>query len=108
MRESSTSPETWTYECLGCLHEWQEEYEVRRAPDGHGGEAVVYSRRGLRCLSPWAEPCCPSCGGYNVKVMPAGWTAPPAGPRHTGSARRRRTTPGPRRSPDRPGQVRRR
>jgi hypothetical protein len=93
MHESMVSRETWTYECLGCLHEWQEEYEVRRTLDGHGGEAIVYSRMGLRCVSPWAEPCCTSCGGYNVKILPTGWTAPPARPRHGAPPRRRRTTP---------------
>lgn len=93
MHESMISRETWKYECLGCLHEWQQEYEVRRSLDGHGGETVVYSRTGLRCVSPWAEPCCPSCDGYNVKILPTGWAAPPAPPRHGAPARRRRTTP---------------
>jgi hypothetical protein len=93
MHESIVSRETWTYECLGCLHEWQQEYEVRRSLDGHGGETTVYSRMGLLCVSPWAEPFCPSCGGYNVKILPTGWAASAAPPRQGGPTRRGRTTP---------------
>jgi hypothetical protein len=73
MRESMISRETWKYECLGCLHEWQEDYEVGRSSDGHGGEVVVYNHLGHRCTSPWAEPVCPSCGAYDVKLLPTGW-----------------------------------
>src|SRR5690349_20521311 len=73
MHESMVSHETWTYECLTCLHEWQEEFEVGRCADGHGGDAVTYRRMGHRCVCPWAELFCPSCGGYDVKILPAGW-----------------------------------
>ena len=93
MHDSMISREMWTYDCLGCLYEWQEEFEVRRSPDGHGGEAVVYGRGGHRCVSPWAELCCPACGGYNVKTFPVGWTAPLTRPRPAAPPRRRRATP---------------
>ena len=73
MHESMISRETWKYECLGCLYEWEEEFEVGRSSDGHGGDVVVYSRMGQRCISPWAELCCPRCGGYDVKTLPTGW-----------------------------------
>jgi hypothetical protein len=75
MHESMISRETWKYECLGCVHEWEEEFEVGRSSDGHGGETVVYSRKGHRCTSPWTELFCPSCGGYDVKTLPTGWAA---------------------------------
>ena len=81
MHESMISHETWNYECLGCLHEWQEEFEVGRSEDGHGGETVVYSQLGQRCISPWSELFCPSCGGYDVKILPTGWTARASIPR---------------------------
>jgi len=81
MHELMISRETWTYECLGCLLVWQKEYEVGRSEDGHGGEAVVYRYLGQRCISPWAELFCPSCGSYDVKILPTGWTAPPRIPR---------------------------
>jgi hypothetical protein len=93
MHESMILRETWKYECLGCLHEWQEEFEVRRSLDGHGGETVAYGRMGQPCISPWAELCCPSCGGYNVKTFPVGWTVPLARPHRTAPVRPRRTTP---------------
>jgi hypothetical protein len=85
MHESMISRETWKYECLGCLHEWQEDFEVGRSSDGHGGEVVVYRHFGQRCTSPWAEPVCPSCGGYDVKLLPTGWrvVAPIRRRRHT-------------------------
>jgi hypothetical protein len=73
MHESMISRETWKYECLACLHEWQEDYEVGRSSDGHGGAVVVYRHLGHRCTSPWTEPVCPSCGGYDVKPLPTGW-----------------------------------
>jgi hypothetical protein len=72
MHESMISPETWTYECLACLHEWHEEFEVGHCADGHGGEVVYYRRNGHRCTSPWAELFCPSCGSYDVKILPPG------------------------------------
>ncbi|MCW2944483.1 MAG: hypothetical protein JWR24_1200 [Actinoallomurus sp.] len=81
MHESMVTRETWTYECLSCLHEWQEDYGVARFSDGHGGEVIVYSRMGHRCTSPWAELFCPACGGYDVKILPAGWTQVPPLPR---------------------------
>jgi hypothetical protein len=85
MHESMISHETWKYECLGCLHEWQKEFEVGRSSDGHGGEAVVYHHLSQRCTCPWAEPVCPSCGGYDVKILPTGWNvvAPIPRQRHT-------------------------
>jgi hypothetical protein len=81
MHESMVSNETWTYECLSCLHEWRLEFEVGRFADGHGGEVVVYSHGGHRCTSPWAELYCPSCGCYDVKILPTGWAEVPPIPR---------------------------
>jgi hypothetical protein len=75
MHESMVSREMWTYDCLGCLHEWQREFESRRSADGHGGDVIIYSLNGQRCVSPWSELYCPSCGGYNVKILPVGWAA---------------------------------
>lgn len=74
MYESMVSLETWSYGCSSCLHEWQVVFEVGRCPDGHGGEVIVHSRSGQRCTSPWAELYCPSCGGWEVKILPTGWT----------------------------------
>lgn len=70
MGESMISLETWTFECAGCLHEWREDFEVGHAADGHGGAVVYYRRDGHPCTSPWSERCCPSCGGYDVKIVP--------------------------------------
>jgi hypothetical protein len=36
---------------------------------------------GQRCISPWAELFCPACGGYDVKILPTGWTTPSPIPR---------------------------
>lgn len=70
MHDSMALIETWTYECLSCLHEWNVDYQVGRCADGHGGAVVHYRRNGHPCLSPWSEPRCPSCGGCDVKIMP--------------------------------------
>lgn len=81
MHESMIWRETWTYECRSCEHEWHEEFEIGRSPDGHGGEVTVYSRMGQRCVSPWTELFCPSCGGYDVTILPTGWGRIPREPR---------------------------
>jgi hypothetical protein len=73
MHDCMVCHETWTYKCLGCLHDWHEEFDVGRFSNGHGGEVIVYRRMGHRCTSPWAELCCPRCGGYDVKIVPVGW-----------------------------------
>jgi hypothetical protein len=72
MHESMISREMWTYECLACEHEWSEDFEVCCCADAHGGEVVYYRRKGHRCTSPWTEPFCPSCGSYDVKILPPG------------------------------------
>lgn len=69
MRDSWSSHESWTYECLNCLTTWQEEYDARHVADGHGGEAVIYEHDGHRCTSPWCDHVCPRCGGQNVKAL---------------------------------------
>lgn len=78
MHESTIVLETWTFRCATCQYEWDISYEARHAGDGQGGDVVSYWRRGQRCVSPWCEPECESCGGYAVKPLPSRTTAPPA------------------------------
>lgn len=71
MREPVVSREVWRYECLSCLYEWQESYEVWHVADGHGGDAVGYHHDGQSSTSPWTELMCPTCHGCSVKTFPA-------------------------------------
>jgi hypothetical protein len=87
VREPLISREVWHYECVSCLHEWREIFEIWHVPDGHGGEAVLYRHDGLSSTSPWTELMCPSCHGCSVRTFP-------------GSTVVRRAAPPPRRSAD--------
>jgi hypothetical protein len=71
MREPLIALEVWRYECLSCLHEWQESYEVWYVPDGHGGDAVGYRHDGQCSTSPWTELMCPVCHGCAVQTFPS-------------------------------------
>lgn len=71
MREPIIALEVWRYECLCCLHEWEETFEVWHVADGHGGEAVGYRHDGQFSTSPWTELMCPACHGCSVKTFPA-------------------------------------
>ncbi|WP_153531867.1 hypothetical protein [Actinomadura macrotermitis] len=73
MRDAWSSHEVWVYECLHCDTTWDEEFDVRHASDGHGGEGVVYEHEGHRCMAPWCDHTCPTCGGQNVKSYAAPW-----------------------------------
>ncbi|GAA5081428.1 hypothetical protein HNP84_002739 [Thermocatellispora tengchongensis] len=92
MQEGFSARETWPFECLHCLHVWQEEYLVRRQSDGHGNETVVWLRSEVPVQPPWAEAVCPECGDIRVKSFPAGYLAHHAellpAPRKPGDAAR--------------------
>jgi hypothetical protein len=71
MREPVIALEIWRYECLCCLHEWEETFEVWYVANGHGGDAVGYRHDGQFSTSPWTELMCPVCHGCSVKTFPA-------------------------------------
>ncbi|MEW9528088.1 hypothetical protein [Microbispora sp. NPDC049125] len=75
MHEGFSTYETWPYECLHCLRVWEEEYVVRRVPDGHGGDVTVWTLRGLPAQPPWSGRTCPACGCGSVTTFPTGYLA---------------------------------
>ncbi|MBC6469716.1 hypothetical protein [Actinomadura alba] len=71
MREPVIAIEVWRYECLCCLHEWEETFEVWHVADGHGGDAVGYRHDGQSSTSPWTGLMCPACHACSIKTFPA-------------------------------------
>ncbi|HEY8481554.1 MAG TPA: hypothetical protein VIL71_17150 [Spirillospora sp.] len=69
MRDTWSSHETWTFECLNCSTTWTEELEVRHCYDGHGNEGVVYERDGQPCTTPWLDRCCRACQSQSVRAL---------------------------------------
>ncbi|RFS84649.1 hypothetical protein D0T12_13970 [Actinomadura spongiicola] len=71
MRDAWSSHEAWVFECLNCSATWDEDLEARHYGDGHGNQAVVYTRGGLPCTTPWVDRFCPKCQSQNVKALSA-------------------------------------
>ncbi|MBF8190409.1 hypothetical protein ITP53_32800 [Nonomuraea sp. K274] len=67
--------ETWPYECLRCLHVWEEDFVVRHLADAYGNETKVWLSSGVPVPPPWAGACCPGCGAYYVTSFPSGYLA---------------------------------
>ncbi|HEX4813469.1 MAG TPA: hypothetical protein VFV66_12035 [Nonomuraea sp.] len=66
---------TWPYECLRCLHVWEEDFVVRDLSDAYGNETRIWLRSGVAVQPPWSGTCCPDCGAYRVTSFPAGYLA---------------------------------
>jgi hypothetical protein len=73
VHDGFSTAETWPFECLHCLHVWEEEYVVRRLNDGHGNDVAVWLRSGLPVQPPWSGATCPDCGCDSVTTFPAGY-----------------------------------
>ena len=69
VHDVEVSEARYEYLCRRCGTEWTEAVEVHRGRDVVGEEFVTYAVRGLPCAAPEAR-CCPSCGGYRVRVLP--------------------------------------
>ncbi|MET8335767.1 hypothetical protein ABZV14_10720 [Streptosporangium canum] len=68
MREIHTVTEAWDFQCLRCLHVWEDVYEACHADDGR---PVVWRRQGIVTTAPWADQTCPGCSAPQVKPLPA-------------------------------------
>ncbi|MCF6475058.1 hypothetical protein FAF44_42815 [Nonomuraea sp. MG754425] len=84
--------ETWPFECLRCLHVWEEEFVVRHLSDAYGNEGDIWLSSGVPVQPPWSDACCPACGANRVTWFPSGY--PTRGPE-----------PEPERVPAPPGRV---
>lgn len=75
MRDGFEAREIWPFECLNCLHVWEEEYVVRHMSDDHGNEVETWLRSGVTVQPPWSDACCPGCGAFHVTSFPRGYLA---------------------------------
>lgn len=66
---------TWPFECLRCLHVWEEDFVVRTLCDAYGNETQIWLSRGVVVQPPWSGACCPGCGAYHVTSFPSGYLA---------------------------------
>ncbi|WP_344470402.1 hypothetical protein [Nonomuraea monospora] len=73
--------ETWPFECLRCLHVWEEEFVVRHLCDAYGNDGDIWLSSGVPVQPPWSDACCPACGANRVTCFPPGC---PAGSRSPG------------------------
>ncbi|MCK2217354.1 hypothetical protein MF672_026715 [Actinomadura sp. ATCC 31491] len=64
---------SWPYECLRCLHVWEEDFLLRSLTDVHGNETQIWLRSGVSVQPPWSGSCCPGCGAYDVTSFPSGY-----------------------------------
>ncbi|TYB68902.1 hypothetical protein FXF51_10450 [Nonomuraea sp. PA05] len=67
--------ETWPFECLRCLHVWEEEFVVRHLCDAYGNGGDIWLSSGVPVQPPWSDACCPACGAYRVTCFPPGCPA---------------------------------
>jgi hypothetical protein len=65
--------EMWPYECLSCLHVWEQEFVVRHLSDAYGNGVDIWLSSGVRVPPPWSGACCPGCGAYDVTWFPSGY-----------------------------------
>lgn len=73
MRDGFNTQETWPFECMRCLHVWEEEYVVRHLMDDYGNEVTIWLRAGVTVQPPWSGMSCPGCGAYHVTSFPTGY-----------------------------------
>lgn len=73
MREGFNTQETWPFECMRCLHVWEEDYVVRHLTDDYGNEVKIWLRSGVTVQPPGSDMCCPGCGAYHVTSFPTGY-----------------------------------
>ncbi|NRQ37739.1 hypothetical protein HII36_38810 [Nonomuraea sp. NN258] len=73
MHDAFESRESWPFECLRCLHVWEEDYVVRHLTDDHGNDVDVWSRSGAIVQPPWSGTCCPACGAFHTTSFPSGY-----------------------------------
>ncbi|MEW9549279.1 hypothetical protein [Nonomuraea sp. NPDC050783] len=66
---------SWPFECLRCLHVWEEDFLVRHLLDVHGNETQIWLSSGVAVQPPWSGSCCPGCGAYHVTSFPSGYLA---------------------------------
>ncbi|MFB4264877.1 hypothetical protein [Nonomuraea sp. GTA35] len=72
--------ETWPFECLRCLHVWEEEFVVRHLCDDYGNGGDLWLSSGVPVPPPWSSACCPACGAYRVTWFPSGYPTRHPGP----------------------------
>lgn len=75
MTEGFDTREAWPFECLRCLHVWEENFVVRHLTDVHGNEVDLWLSAGVTVPPPWSGTCCPHCGAYRVTSFPRGYLA---------------------------------
>ncbi|GAA4227200.1 hypothetical protein FHR32_000198 [Streptosporangium album] len=68
MKEIDAVTEAWDFQCLRCLHVWEDVYEAFHADDGR---PVVWRRRGFVTTAPWVDRSCPNCSAPQVKPLPS-------------------------------------
>jgi hypothetical protein len=73
VRDGFDTRETWPFECMRCLHVWEEDYEVRHLTDNYGNEVAIWLRAGVTVQPPGSDMCCPGCGAYHVTSFPTGY-----------------------------------
>ncbi|NJP89175.1 hypothetical protein HCN51_06895 [Nonomuraea sp. FMUSA5-5] len=72
MPEDFETRQTWPFECLRCLHVWEEDFVVRHLSDAYGNGGDIWLSSGVPVPPPWSDACCPACGGYRVTWFPSG------------------------------------
>lgn len=65
--------ETWPFQCLRCLHVWEEDFVVRHLSDAYGNGVEIWLSSGVRVPPPWSGISCPGCGAYHVTWFPPGY-----------------------------------
>jgi hypothetical protein len=66
---------TLPFECRGCWHVWEEEYQVRNIDDEHGNAGEVWLREGVPVPPPSSGAICPQCGCQQATTFPTGYLA---------------------------------
>ncbi|MEV0613089.1 hypothetical protein AB0I81_07160 [Nonomuraea sp. NPDC050404] len=75
MPDGFDTSETWPFECLRCLHVWEEDFVVRHLCDAYGNGGDIWLSSGIPVPPPWSGTCCPGCGRYDVTWFPSGYSS---------------------------------
>ncbi|MEV0627039.1 hypothetical protein [Nonomuraea wenchangensis] len=94
MPEGFETRVSWPFECLRCLHVWEEDYLLRTVIDARGNETQIWLSSGVAVQPPWSGPSCPGCGAYRVTSFPSGYLS-----RHPELVAAQEPDPGPVRVP---------